>query len=96
MFHCCNQAITKPVDIQGVYKKGNPTLACYNVFNLNIVELVLLNGHFWNFTNASASNKCLLNRGYNNSVLFVSSTCNSVAKKVMAIRSGRGRFSKQS
>ena len=54
--------------IYSVYKKGNPTLACYNVFNFNTVELILLNGHFWNLTNVSASNKCLLNRGYNNSV----------------------------
>ena len=67
VFRCCNQTITN-LFIYSVYKKENPTLACYNVFNFNTVELVLLNGHVWNLTNVSASNKCLLNRGYNNSV----------------------------
>jgi hypothetical protein len=49
--------------IYSVYKKGNPTLACYNVFNFNTVEPVLLNRHFCNLTSVSASSRCLLNRG---------------------------------
>ena len=67
---CFIVAIKQPQNlfIYRLYKKGHPTLACYNVFNLNTVEPVLLNGHFSNFTNVSASNRCLLDRGYNNSV----------------------------
>jgi hypothetical protein len=42
-----------------VFKKVNPTLACYNVFKLNTVEPVLLNRHL----QIATSQVCLLQVG---------------------------------